>query len=123
MLCPMNPQPIANSAMNTTTDHALSRTIDASLRSMIPPDPRTGEATTTGSDRRRPVSHTGTGRCAGHPPGDRVCAGPRGAPVNAVDTTADVVVIGAGHNGLTAANYLADARRQVVVLEAAARIG
>jgi len=35
----------------------------------------------------------------------------------------DVVVIGAGHNGLVAANYLADAGRRVLVLEAGDRIG
>lgn len=35
----------------------------------------------------------------------------------------DVIVIGAGHNGLVAANYLADAGRAVLVLEADARIG
>jgi phytoene dehydrogenase-like protein len=32
--------------------------------------------------------------------------------------TADAVVIGAGHNGLVAANMLADAGWQVLVLEA-----
>lgn len=37
--------------------------------------------------------------------------------------TVDVVVIGAGHNGLVAANYLADAGRSVVVVEASDRIG
>lgn len=35
----------------------------------------------------------------------------------------DVVVIGAGHNGLVAANYLADAGRNVVVVEAAPTVG
>jgi phytoene dehydrogenase-like protein len=37
--------------------------------------------------------------------------------------TADAVVIGAGHNGLVAANLLADAGWDVVVLEATAHIG
>jgi phytoene dehydrogenase-like protein len=35
----------------------------------------------------------------------------------------DVIVIGAGHNGLVAANYLADAGRSVVVVEANERVG
>lgn len=35
----------------------------------------------------------------------------------------DVVVVGAGHNGLTAACYLAEAGRSVVVVEAAERVG
>lgn len=37
--------------------------------------------------------------------------------------TADAVVIGAGHNGLVAANLLADAGWDVVVLEATAAPG
>jgi phytoene dehydrogenase-like protein len=37
--------------------------------------------------------------------------------------SADVIVIGAGHNGLVAANYLADAGRKVLVVEASDRIG
>jgi cation diffusion facilitator CzcD-associated flavoprotein CzcO len=35
----------------------------------------------------------------------------------------DVVVIGAGHNGMTAANYLARAGRGVIVVEALAKVG
>lgn len=37
--------------------------------------------------------------------------------------TPDIIVIGAGHNGLVAANYLADAGRKVLVVEGAATIG
>jgi phytoene dehydrogenase-like protein len=39
------------------------------------------------------------------------------------DATADAVVIGAGHNGLVAANLLADAGWDVVVLEGTAHVG
>ncbi|MGQ0465014.1 MAG: phytoene desaturase family protein [Sporichthyaceae bacterium] len=38
-------------------------------------------------------------------------------------TSVDVVVVGAGHNGLVAANYLADAGRRVLVVEANETIG
>ncbi|HWJ82447.1 MAG TPA: NAD(P)/FAD-dependent oxidoreductase [Nocardioides sp.] len=38
-------------------------------------------------------------------------------------TVVDVVVIGAGHNGLVAANYLADAGRSVLVVEASDTVG
>ena len=41
----------------------------------------------------------------------------------AAATTWDTVVVGAGHNGLTAAAYLARAGRTVLVLEARDRIG
>jgi phytoene dehydrogenase-like protein len=37
--------------------------------------------------------------------------------------TYDVVIIGAGHNGLVAATYLAKAGKKVLVLEANAEIG
>jgi len=37
--------------------------------------------------------------------------------------SADVVIIGAGHNGLVAANYLARAGLRVVVVERSDRVG
>ncbi len=36
---------------------------------------------------------------------------------------ADIVVIGAGHNGMTAAGYLARAGHRVVVVERMAKVG
>jgi phytoene dehydrogenase-like protein len=38
-------------------------------------------------------------------------------------TEVDVIVIGAGHNGLVAANYIADSGEEVLVLEANAQVG
>ena len=35
----------------------------------------------------------------------------------------DVVIIGAGHNGLVAANYLAKAGLRVIVIERSDRVG
>jgi|HigsolmetaAR206D_1030411.scaffolds.fasta_scaffold01412_4 Phytoene dehydrogenase and related proteins len=68
------------------------------------------------------LSETGSGALAVI--GPRGCAGWPGAPggysaeVTAVSDHADAVVVGAGHNGLVAANLLADAGWDVLVLEA-----
>jgi phytoene dehydrogenase-like protein len=40
-----------------------------------------------------------------------------------VETTADIVIVGAGHNGLVAACYLAKAGRSVTILESADHVG
>lgn len=50
---------------------------------------------------------------------------PNGAPARANnrEDTYDVIVVGAGHNGLTTAAYLARARLDVLVLEAAPTVG
>ena len=47
----------------------------------------------------------------------------RAARSNRAATDVDAVVIGAGHNGLVAANLLADAGQQVLLLEASPRLG
>lgn len=44
-------------------------------------------------------------------------------PVRRSESVADAVVIGAGHNGLVAANLLADLSWDVVVCEATSHIG
>ena len=43
--------------------------------------------------------------------------------MSSVETTADVVIVGAGHNGLVAACYLAKAGRSVTILESADHVG
>lgn len=49
-------------------------------------------------------------------------ATPPAAAATAV-TDVDVIVIGAGHNGLVAANYIADSGEQVLVVEASPNVG
>lgn len=43
--------------------------------------------------------------------------------MSSVETTAEVVIVGAGHNGLVAACYLAKAGRSVTILESADHVG
>src|SRR6202166_2229096 len=44
-------------------------------------------------------------------------------PLNTITTTADIVAVGSGHNGLVAAAYLAAAGKKVLVLERNAWFG
>ena len=60
----------------------------------------------------------GVGRQTGAPPGAEPT---QGGPASS--TTCDAVVIGAGPNGLVAANALVDAGWDVLVLEAQATVG
>ncbi|HWF53947.1 MAG TPA: NAD(P)-binding protein, partial [Solirubrobacteraceae bacterium] len=60
-------------------------------------------------------------RAAAPAPGGRDGSPPAAAP--APRREYDAIVIGAGHNGLVAANYLIDAGLDTVVLERGAQIG